>query len=93
MEGEEGAWDGRLCKEIGRERVDVPVVQKPPSEVAATADEVGTFTWAVEGRNRSNLERREGAGNHWSTGRREQREGGEKGAERGRGEGWDEVMG
>ena len=39
VEGEEGAWEGRLCEEIGRERVDVPAVQKSPSEVAATADE------------------------------------------------------
>ena len=30
LEGEEGAWKGRLCEEIGRERVDVPVVEKPP---------------------------------------------------------------
>ena len=36
VEGEEGAWEGRLCEEIWRERVDVPEVQKPPSEVAAT---------------------------------------------------------
>ena len=30
VEGEEGAWEGRLCEEIGRESVDVRVVQKPP---------------------------------------------------------------
>ena len=41
VEGEEGAWEGRLCEEIGKERVDVRVVQKPPSEVAVTADEEG----------------------------------------------------
>ena len=46
MEGGEGAQESRLCEEIGRERVDVPVVQKPPSKVAATADEEGTLTWA-----------------------------------------------
>ena len=46
VEDDEGAWEGRLCKEIGGERVDVHVVQKPPSEVAATADEEGAFTWA-----------------------------------------------
>ena len=46
MEGEERVWEGRLCEEIGRERVDVPVVQKSPSEVAATADEEGALTWA-----------------------------------------------
>ena len=45
-EGEEGAWEGRLCGEIRRERVDVPVFQKPSSEVAATADEEGAFIWA-----------------------------------------------
>ena len=37
----EGAWEGRLCEEIGKERVDVRVVQKPPSEMAVTADEEG----------------------------------------------------
>ena len=31
VEGQEGAWEGRLCEEIGRERVDIPVVQKPPT--------------------------------------------------------------
>ena len=46
VEGEEGAWEGRLYEEIGRERIDVPVVQKPPSEVAATADEEGALTGA-----------------------------------------------
>ena len=35
VEGEGGAWEGRLCEEIEREGVDV---QKPPTEVAATAD-------------------------------------------------------
>ena len=34
------------CKEIGGERVDVPVVQKPPSEVAATACKEGILTKA-----------------------------------------------
>ena len=43
---EEGAWEGRLREDIGRERVDIPVVQKPSSEVAATADEEGTLIWA-----------------------------------------------
>ena len=33
MEGE------RLCEEIEREGVNVKVVQKPPYEIAATADE------------------------------------------------------
>ena len=46
VEVEEGAWDVRLCKEIGRERVDVLVVQKPPYDVAATADKEGALTWA-----------------------------------------------
>ena len=46
VEGEQGAWEGRLCEEIGGERVDVPVVQKTPSEVAASAYEEGVFTWA-----------------------------------------------
>ena len=46
VEGEDGIWEGRLCEEIGRERVDVSVIHKPPSEVAATADEEGAFTWA-----------------------------------------------
>ena len=44
VEGEEGAWESRLCKKTEREKVDVPVVQKPPSEVAATADGEGAFT-------------------------------------------------
>ena len=39
VEGEEGTLEGRLCEEIGREMVDVPVVQKSPSEMASTADE------------------------------------------------------
>ena len=38
VEGEERVWEGRLCKEI--------VVQKPTSQVAATAYEEGGFTWA-----------------------------------------------
>ena len=46
VEGEEGACEGILCKEIGREKVDVPVVQKTPYEVAATAIEEGALTWA-----------------------------------------------
>ena len=46
MEDEEGTWEGRLSEEIGRERIDVRVVQKPPSEVAATADEEGALAWA-----------------------------------------------
>ena len=46
VEGKERAWEGRLCKEVGRERVGVPAVQTPPSEVAATADEEGALTWA-----------------------------------------------
>ena len=25
VEGEKGAWEGRLCEEIGRERVELPV--------------------------------------------------------------------
>ena len=37
-EGEEGAWEGRLCEEVGEKRVGV---QKLPSDVAATADEEG----------------------------------------------------
>ena len=35
-----------MCEEIGGEKVDVPMVQKPPFEVAATAYEEGLFTWA-----------------------------------------------
>ena len=46
MEKEGGAWEGRLCKEIKREEVDVQLVQKPPAKVAAMADEEGAFTWA-----------------------------------------------
>ena len=46
VEDEDGAWEGRLCEEIGRERVDEPVVQKPPSEAAATAYEEGALPWA-----------------------------------------------
>ena len=37
VEGEEGASEGRLCEEIRGERVDIHVVQKPHSELAATA--------------------------------------------------------
>ena len=44
VEREEGAWEGRLCEEIGGERVDVTVVQKPPSEVAATSYEEDAIT-------------------------------------------------
>ena len=72
--GEEGAWEGRLCKEIGRERVDVPVVQRHLSEVAATADEEGVLTWVlIGGRSKSNMGRREEAGNRRRAGRWEQR--------------------
>ena len=46
MEGEKGTWEGRQCEEIGRDRVDVPMVQKPPSEMAAIANEEGALTWA-----------------------------------------------
>ena len=51
VEGEEGACEGRIREEIRRERVDVPVAQKP-SEVVATADKEGALTWALweEGR-------------------------------------------
>ena len=46
-----GSWKarrgpGKAEYEKGKEKVDVPMVQKPPSEVAATADEEGAFTWA-----------------------------------------------
>ena len=88
VEGEEGAWGGRLCEEIGGERVDVPVLQKIPSEVATTAYEEGVLTWA------SGAERLE-LGALWGEGR-EQEIAGELrdvSRERGRGEGWDEVMG
>ena len=44
VEGERRAWEGRLCEEIEREGVDVQVVQKPPAEVAAMANEDGAFT-------------------------------------------------
>ena len=80
MEGEEGAWEGRLCEEIGREGVDVPVVQKPPSKVAATADEEGALTWApASGVDVGALW---GEGNRRRVGRWKQREGGEGWAER-----------
>ena len=46
VEGEEGAWEGRMCEEVGGEKVDVPMVQKPPSEVATTAYAEGALTWA-----------------------------------------------
>ena len=46
MEGDEGAWEGRLCEVVGGERVDVKGVQKPLSEEAATADEEDTLTGA-----------------------------------------------
>ena len=34
------------CGKKFGERVDVQVVQKPPSKVAVTADEEGALTWA-----------------------------------------------
>ena len=43
--GEEGLCEGRLC-EVGRERVVEPGVQKPLSDVTATADEEGVLTGA-----------------------------------------------
>ena len=84
--GEEGTWEGRLYEEIGRERVDVPVVQKPPSEVAATADEGGALAWAPASG--------EEVGALWGEGREQETTGGlgDGSRERG-GEGWDEVMG
>ena len=79
MEREERAWKGRLCEEIGRERVDVLVVQKPPSEEAATdrrgrCTHLGTRIGGGEG-GKSTMKRREGAGNHRKAGRWNQREG------------------
>ena len=69
-DGAEGAWEGRLCEESGRERDDVWVVQKPPSEVAATTDEECALAWAPA----SWAEMVEGAGNCRRTRRWEQRE-------------------
>ena len=46
MEGEEGAWEGRLCEVVGGERVDVKGVQKPHSQWTATADEEDTLIGA-----------------------------------------------
>ena len=45
-DGAEGVWESKLCKEIGGERVDVSVVQKSSSEVAAKVYEEGALTWA-----------------------------------------------
>ena len=84
VEGKEGAWEGRLCEETERERVDVPVVQKPPSEVATTEDEEGAFTWAP-----ALGEERRVLGALWGEGREQETAGGQR---RGR-NGWDEVVG
>ena len=88
VEGKGGAWKGRLCEEIEREGVDVQVVQKPPAEVAATADEEGAFTWAPA----SGAERVE-VGVVWGEGREQETAGGLGGGSREGGEGGDEVMG
>ena len=78
VEGEEGAWEGRLCEEVGREMVGAPAVQKPPSEVAATADEEGAIKWAPASeavKVEVGAIWGEGAGNRWRAGRWEQRGG------------------
>ena len=85
----EDIWKGRLCEEIGGERVDETVVQKPPSEVAATSYEEGTITWAP-----SSGAERVGVGALWGEGRRQETAGGLGDGSRERGvEGWDEMMG
>ena len=71
-------------EETERERVDVPVVQKPPSEVATTEDEEGAFTWAP-----ALGEERRVLGALWGEGREQETAGGQR---RGR-NGWDEVVG
>ena len=83
------AWEGRLCEEIWGKRVDVPVVQKPPSEVAVIAYEEGAFTWASA----SEVETVE-VGALWVEGREQESAGGMGDGSRERGEeGWDEGMG
>ena len=64
----DGAWEGRLCEEVGR-------VQKPPSEVAATADEESTRIGGGESGSRSTMGRRERAGNRWRGGSNKPTEG------------------
>ena len=89
VEGEEGAWEGRLCEEIGIERVDVPVVQKSPSGAASTAYEESALTWAPT----SGAESVE-VGALWGEGRKQETAGGLGDGSRERvGEGSDEVMG
>ena len=61
--GERKRKKGRLGGEVGRYRGNVPGVQKPPSEVAATAKEEGapsSGTARVEGREM--VAEREGGG-------------------------------
>ena len=65
--------EDRRCEEIEREGADVQVVQKPPAEVAATADEGGACTWAPASgaeRGEAGVGRVRGAGNSWRAGRR-----------------------
>ena len=89
VEGEEGAWEARLCEEIGRERVDVSVGQKPPSEVAVTAYEEDALTSAPT----SGVETVE-VGALWREGMEPETAGGLEDGSRERGEeGWNEVMG
>ena len=89
VEGGEGAGEGRRCEEVEREGADVQVVQKPPAEVAATADEGGACTEAPA----SGAERVE-AGLGWGeVGGQEIAGGLEVGCRGGGGEGWEEAMG
>ena len=85
MECREGAGEGRQCWEIERVGADVQVVQKPPAEVAKTANEEGTCTWAPasggEGRSENRMGRGGGAGGLRYVCRK------------GGGEGWEEAMG
>ena len=64
------------------------MVQKPPSEVAATADEEGALAWAPE----SGAEMVK-VGALWGEGREQETAGGLGDESKGKGlEGWDEVM-
>ena len=89
VECQEGVWEGRLCEEFGRERIGVSLVQKPPSEVAATADEEGALTWApASGAEEVEVEAL------WGERRDQETAGGLGDGSRKRGQGgWDEVMG
>ena len=73
MDGEEGPWEGRLCEEIGRERVDVRVVQKHPSR-RGKHTRLGTSIGGGDGGSMSTMGRRKGGsgwgweGEHWTPG-------------------------